>query len=122
MSLVAVPEFIEGWFPSEVEGWYYQKWVQFPKAYKYVLGQQISDLLIEMMTTIAEARYTKNKAKLLRAAQRQLEKLRWLFRLAKDLQCITIKGYEQSSRHIVEIGQMLGGWEKSVSRGGSFSN
>jgi len=93
--------------------WFHRVWLQFPKTYKYILGQQIADVQIEMMSTIAEARFIKNKLDLLRTAQRQLEKLRWLLRLAKDLQCISIKQYEQSSRYIVEIGKMLGGWERT---------
>jgi len=32
--------------------------------------------------------------------------------LSKDLQCISIKEYEFTSKNINEIGQMVGGWEK----------
>lgn len=92
--------------------WFHLKYVKFPQSYKYILGQQIADDLVQLMASITEARYTRKKALILRKTQILLEKIRWRFRLAKDLHCVSIGDFETGARQLVEIGKMLGGWEK----------
>lgn len=92
--------------------WFHIKYVKFPQSYKYILGQQIADDLVQLMASITEARYTRKKALILRKTQILLEKIRWRFRLAKDLHCVSIGDFEIGVRQLVEIGKMLGGWEK----------
>ena len=93
--------------------WFSPKIAQFPKKYKYTLGDRITNGLLEILELIIEAKYTsRKKSHFLRKANLHLEKLRFLIHLAKDLQCMNIKSYEYSSKQINEIGKMVGGWEK----------
>lgn len=46
----------------------------------------------------------------LRKADTELEKMKHYLRLSLDLKLINLKQYEYSSREIVEIGKLLGGW------------
>lgn len=96
----------------EFSVWFHRKYIHFPQRYKYVVGQQIAEDTIELLALINEARYSPKKAHILRKAQILLEKLRWRFRLAKDLECMSLGDYEKGARKMVEIGSMLGGWEK----------
>jgi|TARA_Y100000310_G_C20560054_1_gene752603 four helix bundle protein len=94
--------------------WYSPKISQYPKKYKYTIGERITNTQLAILERIIEAKYTSSNKKkhFLRQANLNLEKLRFLVRLSKDLQCISIKEFEFISKNINEIGQMIGGWEK----------
>ena len=93
--------------------WYAPKIAQYPKSYKFTLGQRVTDGMLNILEAVIEAKYAaKKKAHFLRRANLELEKLRFLIRLSKDLQCINLKTYEFSANKINEIGKMVGGWEK----------
>ncbi|MEA2103028.1 MAG: diversity-generating retroelement protein Avd [Candidatus Cloacimonadota bacterium] len=93
--------------------WFSPKLSNYPKKYKYTLGDRILSIKLDILENIIDAKYSgKKKSYFLRKANLQLEKLRFLIRLSKDLQCISIKQYEQTAKRINEIGKMVGGWEK----------
>lgn len=93
--------------------WYAQKLSQYPKKFKYNLGERIISCYLDVLDAIIEAQYSKGKkSHFLRKANVTLEKLRFLVRLSKDLQCITLHDYEYAVRQLNEIGKMVGGWEK----------
>ena len=95
--------------------WFSPKISQFRKKYKYALGDRITNCFLDILELIIEAKYSsKKKDHFLRKANLNLEKLRFLIRLAKDLQCLSIKSYEYGAKQINEIGKMVGGWEKHV--------
>lgn len=94
--------------------WYAPKISQYPKKYKFTIGERITSTQLVILERIIEAKYSTagKKKHFLRQANLNLEKLRFLVRLSKDLQCISIKEYEYASKQINETGQMVGGWEK----------
>ena len=57
-----------------------------------------------------------DKAALLHTANRKIEMLRWLVRMAKDQALFTARQYEFSCERLEECGRMTGGWLKSCSR------
>ena len=61
------------------------------------------------------AAHSREKATLLATANTQLDSLRYLLRLSKDLRLISLDSYEYSAGCSEEIGRMLGGWKKQVS-------
>ena len=85
---------------------------KFPKSQRFLLGERIETLLLDIMDLIIQAVYTRNKASILKEANLKIEKLRYLIRLVKDLKYLSIKKYEYVSRCINEIGAELGGWIK----------
>ncbi|HDP99663.1 MAG TPA: diversity-generating retroelement protein Avd [bacterium] len=93
--------------------WYSPKISQYPKKFKYTIGDRITNSMLEILETVIEAKYSSDqKSDFLRKANLHLEKLRFLVRLSKDLQCISIKSFEYAANKINEIGRMIGGWEK----------
>jgi four helix bundle protein len=93
--------------------WYMKKVTRFPKAFKYGLGERITNCQLDILERIIESQYSsKKKSHFLRQANIGLEKLRYLIRISKDTNCISLKEYEHSSRQLNEIGKMVGGWEK----------
>ncbi len=85
---------------------------KFPRNQKFVLGDRIETLMLDILEQLIDAAYSKAKQPLLGAANLKLEKLRYLIRLAKDLQLINIKAYEFSARAMDAVGTSIGGWLK----------
>jgi hypothetical protein len=85
---------------------------KFPRSQKFLLGDRIENMLLDIMELVIQAIYTKNKSRYLREANLKIEKFRHLIRLAKDLKYINIRRYEYISEHTHEIGSEIGGWLK----------
>ncbi len=90
--------------------WLVPKLEKFPLSQKYLIGDRLESLLLDILDLLVEAAYTRNKAGLLQRANIKLEQLRYLVRLAKDLKLLSLNGYEFSARAINEIGVSVGGW------------
>jgi hypothetical protein len=56
----------------------------------------------------------KEKRAVLDKASYELERLKISLRLCRDLNLLSIRQYEHSSRQVVEIGRLLGGWLKKA--------
>lgn len=84
---------------EELDAYSHQVALQFPKYERHVLS--------------AEIRSTLNRV--LQDLDIEVEFLRALVRKARRLGYITPNRYEVWSRHIDEIGRMVGGWIRSVS-------
>jgi four helix bundle protein len=87
---------------------------RFPKKQKFVLGQQIENCMIEITKLIVHANKLKSRRSKLFEIDIELEKLRLLVRLAKDLGFMSIKKYGNHAEKINEIGKILGGWMKAT--------
>lgn len=102
-----------------LEKWYqFLRWLvptveKFPKAQKFTLGDRIQTSALEVLERLIEATYSRQAVPLLAAANLGLEKLRFLFRLASDLQLLDLRRYEFAARAIDEVGRLVGGWIKT---------
>jgi 23S rRNA-intervening sequence protein len=83
---------------------------QFPRNHRFVLGERIERNLYILLETLIQAKYTKNRQRLLEQANLTLEVLRFQMRLAKDLQCLKVRRYGFAAKAIDEIGRLVGGW------------
>ena len=90
--------------------WMIPKLEKFPRSQKFVLGDRIENLMLDILDLLIDAAYSRKKNELLRTANLKLEKLRYLVRLSKDLKLINRKGYEFSARAMNGIGISIGGW------------
>ncbi|MFZ4635148.1 MAG: diversity-generating retroelement protein Avd [Saprospiraceae bacterium] len=90
---------------------------KFPRTQKYVLADRIQNLLTDILQTLITAYYGRGEAKKasLQQANLQLEQMRYLIRLAKDLRCLDLRRYELIQSKINDIGAQVGGWLKSMS-------
>lgn len=89
---------------------------RFPKSQRFVLGQQIQNCMIGVAMLIVQANAERDKRRTLWQIDVELEKLRLLIRLAKDLNMMPVKQYGLLSQRISEIGRLLGGWMKSAQK------
>lgn len=86
---------------------------KFPRAQKFLLGDRIQGMALDVLECLIEATYSKNPALHLNQTNLHLEKLRYLFRLAHDLKCFDGRRYEFAARAVDEIGKLAGGWLKA---------
>jgi hypothetical protein len=63
---------------------------RFPRNYRFVLGDRIERNLYDLLETLIQAKYTRERKALLEAANLKLEILRFQVRLAKDLECLRV--------------------------------
>lgn len=97
---------------------FYGRRKQFPKADRYVLGQQCEGALVDILRMLFQAGSVskQDKAAHLDRASIELNMLRIYFRMAKDIKAVDVKTYVALEERVDEIGRMLGGWRKSVQR------
>lgn len=88
---------------------------QLPKHEKFVLGQQIRESLLAILRKIIITNKTRNKLPMLFEIDTELEVLRTLIRMTRDLKYMPIKQYGMCAFYADEIGKMLGGWIKASS-------
>ena len=86
---------------------------RFPKSQKFVIAQQIENSMINIGRLIVQANGEYNKSLALKQADVELETLKLLIRLAKDLKFFQkASHYENHSKRLEEIGRLLGGLQK----------
>ena len=88
----------------------------FSKEYKYTVGEKLKDETIEMITNIYRANSRTDKTELLQNARENIEVIRLLFRLLKDLKQIDLKNFVTINTKIENVSKQLAGWQKSVIR------
>jgi hypothetical protein len=86
---------------------------RFPRNHRFVLGERIERKLYGLLETLIQAKYSKDRQRLLGWANLALEVLRFQIRLAKDLQCLKVNSYGFASKAIDDIGRQIGGWLRS---------
>jgi four helix bundle protein len=83
---------------------------QFPREYKYTLGQKLKEIVSDVLDMIVEANSAEEKTEILEGARLKLERLRIHLRLANDLEILGLKRYEAFNRTLEEISKQLSGW------------
>jgi hypothetical protein len=85
---------------------------RFPRSQRFVLGERIERRLYDLLEVLIQARYTRERAELLREANLSLEILRYQWRLAHELRCLRTNSYGHATGALHEIGRLVGGWLK----------
>jgi hypothetical protein len=94
--------------------WIIPKVEKFPKSYKFTIGQSLVTASIELLMNLVDATYQVRNAGSLGGAVREVNRIRYLMRLAKDLRMINLDGHEFAAKALDEVGRMAGGWLKST--------
>ena len=92
--------------------WFMDRTQRFPRNYRGTLTRWIEDHSWGVLDLPIEAACTRHKLPLLEQSNLRLQKLRFLTRICKDRQCLSLNQYEYAARLINEIGTELGGWIK----------
>lgn len=88
--------------------------VKFPRQHRFVMAAALQREALGLQELLIEAAHQRAPAERLTAADGELDKLRTHLRLCRDLQLISFGQYQHAARLLVEVGKLLGGWQKSA--------
>jgi hypothetical protein len=106
------PILLVKWY--DVTKWLLDRVDSFPKNQRFIFGQRLADRALNVLDVLVEAAYSPRKADLLARANRDIEVLRWLIRMATDRKVLTPRQYEHCCMSLNECGRMVGGWWKQA--------
>lgn len=86
---------------------------KFPRSHRFVLGERIETRMLTVLELLIRAAYSQDKKTTLQQANVELQILRLLVRVGRDLEFTSAKQYEHISRELVGLGQQVGGWAKA---------
>jgi len=101
---------------EEFIDWVLARTESFPKSVRYSLTSRIDNRVLAVAIRLIDARYAPKNQRLrsLLRINRDLEKLRLLFRVAHRRAILAHGAYEYASRETDRAGRMIGGWIKSI--------
>lgn len=85
----------------------------FNKEYKYTVGESLKKETIELLTLIYRANSKYQKAEILQTAREQIEVIRLLIRLMKDMKQISLGKFVKINVVVENVSKQLTGWQKS---------
>ncbi|MEZ5357127.1 MAG: diversity-generating retroelement protein Avd [Bryobacteraceae bacterium] len=94
--------------------WILPKVEKFPKSHRFSVGQNLVQHSLDLLTNLVDASYESRNAEPLTHAVRNVNRIRFLVRLSKDLKLIGADAYEVAAKGLDEIGRMTGGWRKAA--------
>jgi hypothetical protein len=88
---------------------------KFPKSQRFVLGQRIENKTLDLIHSMIVGNALRDKSATLQQASVELDELRILIRLSKDLHFVNVKQYGVAAEKINEMGRLLSGWTAKFS-------
>ena len=90
--------------------WLLPQVAKFPRAHRFTLGERMESAVLDVLEQLVAAQYRRNKIEVLQEVNLRLERLRFLIRLAKDLQVMSLRRYEHAAERLLDVGALVGGW------------
>ncbi len=89
--------------------------VKFPRQQRFVLAAALQREALQFQSLLIEAAHQRQPREMLIAADAELDKVRTHLRLSRDLTLISPSQYAHAARLLVEMGKLLGGWQRTTS-------
>ena len=86
----------------------------FPREYKFTLGQKIKDEVIEMVVLIYRANSSENKVAQIEFLLERLQVVELLLRLCHDMKLIPLKSYASVVEMTESLAKQAQGWKKAA--------
>jgi len=86
---------------------------RFPKSQKFVFGDRVIKLGLDILKILVEATFTRDRRTHLASANLSIDKPRFLIRMSADFRYLDRRRYEHAARSLDEIGRLIGGWSKA---------
>ena len=98
----------------DLVAWLIPVTIKFPRQQRFVMAAALQREALRFQELLIEAAHQRQPRERLIAADAELDKLRTHLRLSRDLVLISPGQYEHAARLLVEVGRLLGGWQKSI--------
>ena len=94
--------------------WLLVKVEKFPRSYRLTVGERLSVVSLDLLLRLVDASYSQHKREPLAAASTQVNAIRFLLRIARDLKLLPQAGHLYAAERLDEIGRLVGGWRRSA--------
>ena len=91
----------------------------FPREYKFTLGEKIKDELIELVVMIYRANSAINKKQHIESLLERIQAIQLLLRLSHDMKVLSRRNYAALAQMTDGLGKQAQGWLKSSEGGKS---
>ena len=93
--------------------WTSAKIATYPRAHRFTVGDRLIAGMLDALDQLIEAQYSPATRQVaLQQANAIIERVRYLVRLSKDLNCLSLAEYEHACHCLLGIGKMVGGWSR----------
>jgi hypothetical protein len=92
---------------------------RFPKAARFVVGSRILNKQSELLDTLLEAKFSRDKSAALKQAALLLEQIRFQLRLCHDRRYLSHGCHQLAIEKLTQISRQVQGWRKFCDRDGS---
>ena len=89
----------------------------FPREYKYTLGQKMKDEIIELVVLIYRANSAVDKAQHIAVIVERVQVIQLMMRLAHDMKILTRRNYAALAKMTDSLARQAQGWLKSSGKG-----
>jgi len=89
----------------------------FPREYKYTLGQKLRDEIIELVVLIYRANSHKDKATFLAMIVERVQLIQLLIRLSHDIRILQRKHYADLAEKTDSLARQAQGWKRAGDKG-----
>lgn len=86
---------------------------RFPRDQRFGFGQRLEAHALEVLETLVEARYAVERRPLLEQANRRLQSLRYLLRMAHELKLLDDRRYAHAASSMEDVGRQIGAWVRA---------
>lgn len=86
---------------------------RFPREQRFGFGHRLESHVLDVLESLVEARYTPDRRAALEQANRRLQSLRYLVRMAHDLKLLDTRRYGFAAGCIDDVGRQIGAWIRS---------
>jgi hypothetical protein len=90
---------------------------EFPREYKYTLGQKIKDELIELVVIIYRANSAADKARHIESIVERVQAIQLMMRLSHDMKILSRRHYAALSEMTDSLAKQAQGWLRSSGKG-----
>jgi len=91
----------------------YRFTANFSREYKYTVGERFKNHTLDLISLVYKANTARLKSEIIQQAREQIELIRLLIRVLKDLQQISLKSFVTINKQVENVSKQLTGWQKS---------
>lgn len=95
--------------------WLIPRLDHFPRNRRFTLGERIESGLLDVLEDLTHAAYARSeRARALSRANRRLQVVRHLWRLAHELEVVGLRHYGHGAELLTTLGRQIGGWQRQA--------
>ncbi len=83
------------------------------REFKFTIGEKLKNETLQLLILVFRANSEREKIQAIQKAREQIEMVRLLLRVLKDLKQISLKSFVRVNQQVENVSKQLSGWQKS---------